>query len=56
MPDPYAQADRHWLGVVTALFRDKNTVVTYLSARTLFAREGVVTELIAQGFTLQRRR
>ena len=56
MPDPYDQADRHWLGVVTALFRDKNTVVTYLPARTLFAREGVITELMAQGFALQRRR
>lgn len=55
MPDPYALAEPHWLEVVQELFREKDTVVTYLPARMLVSRTGVIGRLVEQGWALQRR-
>lgn len=53
--DPYAQVDSYWLDSVHAVFREKDIVLTYLPARVLVSRTGVVGKLMDQGFVLRRR-
>lgn len=56
LPDPYAEADPHWVKRVEESFATRDTLITHLPARTVVTESGVIELLRQQGWTLRRLR